>query len=365
MYFNSLCSRNDMSYAYESNLIPESKLTLKAPKSSYIIASNINKDSKGILKIDFKTQKEASFDIKSIPNFISLSSYSIPIKNNKRLVTLHITNKSVSNILSERSAILYCHENLTDLIRLVPFLIDISLQLKVDIICFDYQGFGDTASKPKLNTIFTDGVEALNFVLTFLKYKIENISLFGKGIGAMCAIYLASLNDYHDCKSLVLMSPIIGNKTIDIKIMRSIICKCLLVLEIEDKDEIEDNEIVNLCREIENEKEWLPIKKKNGLINEKFKGFKNFMAELPCDDVYTRRRCKFIRKLRDYIYNEDGSGKNRKNRGSSMGESTDSQTYLNTSMNKNNNFDDVNDIKNKKEDIFNENEIRLKNDEDY
>ena len=48
-----------------------------------------------------------------------------------------------------------------------------------------------------------------------------------------------------------------------------------------------------------------------------------------------------------------------------MGESTDSQTYLNTSMNKNNNFDDVNDIKNKKEDIFNENEIRLKNDEDY
>ena len=48
--------------------------------------------------------------------------------------------------------------------------------------------------------------------------------------------------------------------------MRSIICKCLLVLEIEDKDEIEENEIVNLCREIENEKEWLPIKKKNGLI---------------------------------------------------------------------------------------------------
>ena len=48
-----------------------------------------------------------------------------------------------------------------------------------------------------------------------------------------------------------------------------------------------------------------------------------------------------------------------------MGEITDSQTYLNTSMNKNINFDDVNDIKNKKEDIFNENEIRLKNDEDY
>ena len=366
MAFNGLCARNDMIYASESNLIPESKLILKAPKSSYIITSNIPKDSKDIFQINYKPTKETFFDINLIPHFIALSLYSIPTKNGKRLTTIHLTNNSINNnipLLSERCAILYCHENETDLIRLIPFLIDISLQFKIDIISFDYQGFGDTNLRPKLGTIFSDGVDALNFVINYLKYKIENITFMGKGIGAMCAVNLASINDYHDCKSLILYSPIIGNNSIDIKVMRSIICKSLLVMEIEDNDEIGDNDVINLCREIPNEKEWLPKKKK--YKNNNFNGFKNFMKE-SIDDIYTRHRNKFIIKLRDYVCNEEMNSKIKKKGSSSMGESTNSETYLNTSINKNNIFDDVNDlIKNKKEDIFHESEIRLKNDEDY
>lgn len=367
MAFNGLCTRNDMLYASEGCLIPESRLILKAPKSSYKITSIIPKDSKGILEINYKPTKETFFDINLLPNFIKLSLYSIPIKNNKRIITLYITNKSISNSItenSENSVILYCHENETDLIRLIPFLIDISLQLKVDIVSFDYQGFGDTNIKPKISTIFSDGEETLNFVINYLHYKIENITLLGKEIGSMCAINLASKNNYHNCKSLVLCMPILGLNSIDIKVMRSIICKCLLIMEIEDKEKIDENEIINLCREIPNEKEWLPIKKNNKIISDKFKGFKNFSDDF-VEDVYTRHRSKFILKLKNYIYNEESNIRCKNGVFSSIGGSTDSETHLNLSMNKINNFDDVNDLKNKKEDIFNETEIKLKNDEDY
>ena len=378
MAINAMCTGNDMLYESEGGLIPEYRLKIKAPKPSYIITSNIPKNSKEIYKVNFKPTKGIFFNLDLLPNWLDLALYSIPKKNGKRINAVHIINKcstSKNPIMYDSSAILYCHENETDLLRIVPFLIDISIQMKCDIISFDYLGFGDTKEKVKSNSLTEDGEDALNFTIAHLKYKIENIILLGKGIGAMPSIHLASMNIYQNCKSLILCMPLINLNRTDIKEMRSIICKSLIIYEVESKEQIEDDDMIFLCREIPNEKEWFPIKKKKQGMFNNFPGIKKFMEETK-DDVYTRHRSKFILKLRDFVFTGEENLKKRIQYSGSIEESTDSETNISAGHfdkieNKNINFEEVNEIKNeekvdeKKVDIFNQSEIQIHNDDDY
>ena len=332
MAFNGFCTGNDMRYSSEGPKLLDSRLNIKAPKSSYEIISKPNINNQKIEKVDFKPTKEILYSKENIPKWIDLSFYLIPKKDRKRLISLHIINKcliSKNPFLNEPNLILYCHENNTDLLRLVPFLIDLSIQMKCDIVSFDYCGFGCSSGKPKINTILSDGEDAINFAISYLKYKIENIILFGKGIGAMSSIFLASRQNYHDCKSLILCMPDIGKKIVDVKVMRSIFCQTLLIMEFEDKNEINNNEIINLCREIHNEKEWLPIRKKNKEIKNNFFNINDEFDDY--EDVYSRHRSKFIMKIKDYIYPEQEIIK-KKSKHSTVGGSTDSDSNRNLSI---------------------------------
>ena len=351
MAFNGFCTGNDMRYSSEGPKLLDSRLNIKAPKSSYEIISKPNINNQKIEKVDFKPTKEILYSKENIPKWIDLSFYLIPKKDRKRLISLHIINKcliSKNPFLNEPNLILYCHENNTDLLRLVPFLIDLSIQMKCDIVSFDYCGFGCSSGKPKINTILSDGEDAINFAISYLKYKIENIILFGKGIGAMSSIFLASRQNYHDCKSLILCMPAIGNKVVDVKVMRSIFCQTLLIMEFEDKNEINNNEIINLCREIHNEKEWLPIRKKNKEIKNNFFNINDEFDDY--EDVYSRHRSKFIMKIKDYIYPEQEIIK-KKSKHSTVGGSTDSDSNRNLSIVLNEQYHPMsldNNIRNKK-----------------
>lgn len=382
MAFNGFCTGNDMRLSSEGPKILESQLKLRAPKSSYEIISP-QKNNKNIQKVEYKPTKEIIFSKNNIPKWLDISFYSIPKKDNKKIISLHIINKCLTSknpILNEPNLILYFHENETDLLRLIPFLIDISIQMKCDIVSFDYWGFGCSSGKPKINTILSDGEDALNFAISYLNYKIDNIILLGKGIGAMSSIFLASRLNYRNCKGLILYMPIIGKKIIDIKVMKSIFCQALLIMEFENKNEIQDNYIVNLCREMPNGKEWLPIKKQN-------KGIKNNF--LPpndeyddTDDVYYRHRSKFIIKLRDYIYPDKEIITRKRGKTSTVGGSTQSESNKNLSiiiheqenyMSVGNNIGNQNEFnikfiineKNKNQIIENDNGNKIKNNRNY
>ena len=379
----ALCTSGDVLYAYENNdYFLEKKLKLKAPKPSYEIITEIKKNENFIKNVEIKPIKEDYYNKSIIPNWIEVVFYSIPKKNKKRITVIHIINKClVSNnpYILESNMILYCHENNQDLLHIFNFLLDISIQMKCDIISFDYQGFGynyNNSYKPKLETIPFNAEETLNFSMNKLNYKIENIIIMGKDIGAIPAIYLSSKDIYSKCKSLILYNPVINLGIKDIKIMRMINCKCLLIMEVENKEEISQNEVIYLCREIPNEQEWFPLKKKkNVIINNKFNGFKKYMNENTFfDDIYFKHRSKFIIKLRDYVYPEEENIQKRIKGSSSIGESTDSDTNLNSSINKMMNFDNVkenkeeekkDDKKDISESIFDQPEIQINNNDDY
>ena len=332
MAFNGFCTGNDMKYSSEGGKSSIYKLKLKAPKPSYEIISNPQKTSSNYLKVDFKPSKDSFFSKNNIPKWIEVFFYIIQRKNNKRIISLHIINKCLTSknpYIYEPNLILYCHENEADLLRLLPFLIDISIQMKCDIVSFDYFGFGCSSGKPKIDTILSDSQEALDFAISELNYKIENIILFGMGIGAMSSIYLASRQKYHNLKALLLCMPIISNKIVDLKVMRSISCQTLLIKEFEDKNEISNNEVINLCREIPNEKEWLPIRKKNIEFKNTF--FGNNIEIDDEDDVYNRHRSKFILKIKNYICPDNDIISRTRGKTSTNGGSTESETYSNSS----------------------------------
>ena len=333
MAFNGCCTGNDMTYSSEGS--KSLVLKLNSPKPSYEIISQ-KKTKNTIQKVDYKLTKEIFFNQENIPKWLDISLYSIPKKDNKAIIALHIINKCLTSknpILNEPNLIFYSHENETDLIRLIPFLIDISIQMKCDIVSFDYLGFGCSSGKPKINTIMLDGEDALNFAISYLNYKIENIILLGKGIGSMSSIYLASRFNFRNCKGLILYMPTIGKKIIDIKVMRSIFCQTLLIMEFENKKEINNNEIVNLCREIPNEKEWFPIRKKSIENKNKFSWFKN---EYDDDDVYFRHRKNFIIKLIDYVYPDKEIIKRKKESSSIIGGSTGPESISGSNSNSSN-----------------------------
>ena len=380
MAFNGMCVGNDMLYASEGGLIPESQLKIKVPKSSYTINSNIPKNSQEILKIYLKPTKSIFFNDGLVPNWLDISFYSIPKKSGKRINAVHIINKclmSKNPYMYESSAILYFHENETDLLRIMPFLMDISIQMKCDVISFDYLGFGDSNFKPKINTIIEDGEDAISFAINHLKYKIDNLILFGKGIGAMPSIHVVNINIYQNCKSLILCMPLISINKIGIKQMRSIVCNSFVIYELNNKEEANENDMLYLCREIPNEKEWLPIKKNKNKKNSNFQGFKKFMEEKK-DDIYIQHRSKFILKLRDFVYSEEENLKKKIKYSGSIEESTDSETNLSLGHfdkieNKNINFEEINEIKNeekvepkkKEKDIFNQTIFHINNNDDY
>lgn len=275
-----LSTGDDILLSNEGGIKLDSKIKMKPPKSSYeIINTTIQKKSSEIIKVDIKPTKAIFDNRESIPYWLDITFYSLPKKNGKRITSIHILNKCLTSknpYKIEPDLILYFHENETDLLRLLPFLIDISIQMKCDIVSYDYQGFGhiyDRFTKPNISTLFIEGEQVLlDFCINYLKYKIENIILFGKELGAMIGIYLSSMNKLNKCKSLILYNPLINSKgQIDTKLMRSINCKSLLIYEIESKDEIEQNDIIHLCREIPNQQEWFPSKKK--IIN--FPGLKS------------------------------------------------------------------------------------------
>ena len=238
MAFHSFCTGNDMRYSSECNYNQsiEEKLKLKAPKPSYEIITNLKKFGRYDQKVEYKVISNHNFDQKNIPHWIDLNLYSIKTSKDKNLVCLQIVNNNFSScnpIIQDQNVILYCHENETDLFRLVPFLIDLSVQMKCDIISFDYFGFGCSSGKPKINTFMSNTETIINFILS-LNYSIENIILFGRGIGAICTIYLASRQDYKNVKGLILLEPVIDKCIIDQNAMKSILCATLLIQEIEN-----------------------------------------------------------------------------------------------------------------------------------
>lgn len=107
------------------------------------------------------------------------------------------------NMYSEFTMI-YAHGNSTDIGMMYNFILDLSMQLKVSILLFEYTGYGESTGKPSEEDLYSD-IRAVYDYLLSNSTAWSSIVLFGQSIGSAAVCDLASRVKV---AGLVLQSPL-------------------------------------------------------------------------------------------------------------------------------------------------------------
>ena len=159
------------------------------------------------MEVDFISTKFPFFP--SLFTFLTIKSYLLyKPQTQSHICLLHITNKAAMSS-TKRFTLIYSHGNTSDLGDNLPFLTTLSNVLKCDVISYDYSGFGCSTGKPSEEAINSDLNRVIDFTLNDLKYKIDNIILFGYSIGSICTINSAIESEYSNIAGIVLLSPLV------------------------------------------------------------------------------------------------------------------------------------------------------------
>uniref|UniRef100_A0A0N4ZLU2 Hydrolase_4 domain-containing protein n=1 Tax=Parastrongyloides trichosuri TaxID=131310 RepID=A0A0N4ZLU2_PARTI len=86
-----------------------------------------------------------------------------------------------------------------------PNFVDVADYLNIDVLVYDYGGFGLSQSKPGEEELFADIDAVFEYACNGLKYQPENIILFGFSMGTAVSVYLASR--IKDLAGVILLAP--------------------------------------------------------------------------------------------------------------------------------------------------------------
>ncbi|CAI0542504.1 unnamed protein product [Linum tenue] len=107
-----------------------------------------------------------------------------------------------------RFTLLYSHGNAADLGQMHELFIELRAHLRVNIMCYDYSGYGASSGKPsELNTYYD--IEAVyNCLKDEYGVKQEELILYGQSVGSGPTLHLGSR--LHNLRGIVLHSAILS-----------------------------------------------------------------------------------------------------------------------------------------------------------
>jgi uncharacterized protein len=86
--------------------------------------------------------------------------------------------------------LLYCHGNAGNITHRVP-LIKLYNSLKLDVLIFDYRGYGKSAGSPSEKGTYLDADAAWDYLVNTLKIRPEKIIIYGHSLGGGVAVETA------------------------------------------------------------------------------------------------------------------------------------------------------------------------------
>ena len=111
----------------------------------------------------------------------------------------------------QRFVLLYAHGNGVDIGEMTGTLAIYSQEFQMDVICYDYRGYGLADGWANEKYLHSDALSVFNFIKSSqstFNYKNENIILYGQSIGSVPTSKLASLTEAHGVLGVVLHSPL-------------------------------------------------------------------------------------------------------------------------------------------------------------
>ncbi|KAK4369843.1 hypothetical protein RND71_009318 [Anisodus tanguticus] len=91
-----------------------------------------------------------------------------------------------------RFTLLYSHANAADLGQMIDLFVELRAHLRVNIMCYDYSGYGGSSGKPSEFNTYHDIEAVYNCLKSEYSIKQEDIILYGQSVGSGPTLHLAS-----------------------------------------------------------------------------------------------------------------------------------------------------------------------------
>ncbi|PIA33382.1 hypothetical protein AQUCO_04100068v1 [Aquilegia coerulea] len=140
--------------------------------------------------------------IPELPRRENLDVLKLKTRKGNEILAVHLKHPKAT------STILYSHGNAADLGQMFELFVELSIRLRVNLMGYDYSGYGQSTGKPTEYNTYADIEAAYKCLKDQYDVKDEQIILYGQSVGSGPTLDLAS--QLPDLRAVVLHSPILS-----------------------------------------------------------------------------------------------------------------------------------------------------------
>ncbi|KAF3785331.1 ABHD17B protein [Nymphaea thermarum] len=138
----------------------------------------------------------------NVPHRENVDVLRLKTRKGNEIIAMYVRNP-MANL-----TVLYSHGNAADLGQMYELFIELSIHLRVNLMGYDYSGYGQSSGKPSENNTYADIEAAYKCLLEEYGTKEENIVLYGQSVGSGPTLDLATRLSH--LRGIVLHSPILS-----------------------------------------------------------------------------------------------------------------------------------------------------------
>ncbi|KAG6754144.1 alpha/beta hydrolase domain-containing protein 17C-like isoform X1 [Populus alba x Populus x berolinensis] len=161
----------------------------------------ITDDATGLLLLDHFPHRE------------NVDILRLPTRRGTEIVAVHVRYPMAT------STLLYSHGNAADIGQMYELFIELSIHLRVNLMGYDYSGYGQSSGKPSEQNTYADIEAAYKCLEESYGAKQENIILYGQSVGSGPTVDLAAR--LPRLKAVVLHSPILSGLRVMYSVKRT------------------------------------------------------------------------------------------------------------------------------------------------
>ncbi|CAM8896012.1 unnamed protein product [Rhodiola kirilowii] len=140
--------------------------------------------------------------IPEVPRKEGVDVLKLRTRRGNDIVAVHVKHHKAT------ATILYSHGNAADLGQMFPLFVELSLRLRINVMGYDYSGYGQSTGKPTEYNTYADIDAAYKCLKEQYGVKDDQLILYGQSVGSGPTVDLASR--VKDLRGVVLHSPILS-----------------------------------------------------------------------------------------------------------------------------------------------------------
>ncbi|KAK9276703.1 hypothetical protein L1049_006239 [Liquidambar formosana] len=140
--------------------------------------------------------------ITDVPQRENVDVLKLPTKKGNEIVAVYVKNPSAS------LTVLYSHGNAADLGQMYNVFVELSVHLGVNLMGYDYSGYGQSSGKPSEQDTYADIEAAYSCLEETYGMREEDIILYGQSVGSGPTLELAT--HFPRLRAVILHSPILS-----------------------------------------------------------------------------------------------------------------------------------------------------------